>query len=116
MFEKRKQRLISRKAFHVRFLNTLAIALLLLFFALFLGMLGYHYLEDLDWIDSFLNASMILGGMGPVAELKTVDGKIFAGCYALFSGIFFLGLFGIIAAPILHRALHRFHLENEGNN
>ena len=74
-------------------------------------MLGYHALENLSWIDSFLNASMILGGMGPVNELKTEAGKLFAGLYALFSGIVFLVIAGIIFAPLVHRLLHRFHFE-----
>lgn len=74
-------------------------------------MCGYHYFEKLSWLDSFLNAAMILGGMGPVNVLHTRAGKIFAGCYALFSGIVFLAVAGLLFAPLVHRLLHRFHLE-----
>lgn len=81
--------------------------------ALSAGVLGYHFIEGLPWVDAFLNASMILGGMGPVNELHSEAGKIFAGCYALFSGIIFIVVAGIFFAPILHRFLHRFHLEGE---
>ncbi|MEZ5319961.1 MAG: hypothetical protein R2752_21345 [Vicinamibacterales bacterium] len=76
-----------------------------------LGMAGYHELEGLSWIDAYLNASMILGGMGPVAELHTTAGKLFAGTYALFAGIVFLVTAGVAFAPVVHRAMRRFHLE-----
>jgi hypothetical protein len=79
--------------------------------ALLIGMIGYHVLESMSWVDSFVNASMILSGMGPVGELKTTAGKIFAGCYALFSGVAFLTSIGLIFAPVFHRFLHKFHLE-----
>jgi hypothetical protein len=80
--------------------------------ALFVGVFGYHTLEGLPWIDALLNASMILGGMGPVNELRTDAGKIFASIYALFSGLVFMIVAGILFTPILHRFLHRFHLES----
>ena len=73
--------------------------------------MGYHLLEGLSWLDAFLNAAMILGGMGPVSELKTSGGKLFAGCYALYSGIVFLLSVGVVLVPLLHRFLHHFHLE-----
>ena len=76
-----------------------------------LGMAGYHYFEGLSWVDSYANASMILSGMGPLSPLSTESGKIFAGTYALFSGLTFITLVGIVLAPIVHRALHRLHLE-----
>ena len=79
--------------------------------ALFAGMLGYHYFEHLTWVDSFVNAAMILSGMGPVDTLKTSGGKIFAGCYALFSGLAFITIIALILSPILHRFLIRAHLE-----
>jgi len=79
--------------------------------SLVIGMLGYHYLESLSWLDALVNASMILGGMGPVNPLHTAAGKIFASVYALYSGIIFLVVVGILFAPIYHRFLHRFHLE-----
>lgn len=81
-------------------------------------MLGYHELERLPWVDSFLNAAMILGGMGPVNMLYTNAGKIFAGLYALFSGIIFLLVVGILFTPLVHRFMHRFHFgvdDSSGN-
>ncbi len=79
--------------------------------ALFGGMLGYHSFEHLSWVDSFVNAAMILSGMGPVDTLKTSAGKIFAGCYALFSGLAFITIIALILSPILHRFLIRAHLD-----
>jgi hypothetical protein len=75
------------------------------------GTAGYHYWGDLAWIDSLLNASMILSGMGPVGDLHTTAGKLFASGYALFSGLFFIASSAILMAPVMHRVLHRFHLE-----
>jgi hypothetical protein len=83
----------------------------MLIFALAVGMCGYHGFEAMPWVDSFCNASMILSGMGPMGELKTEGGKIFAGCYALFSGLAFIVVVGVILAPVVHRFLHKFHLE-----
>jgi hypothetical protein len=73
-------------------------------------MAGYHWLEGLCWLDAYVNAAMILGGMGPVAEPHTAAGKLFAGTYALFAGIIFLVVAGVVFAPVAHRTLHRFHL------
>jgi hypothetical protein len=75
-----------------------------------IGVLGYHFLGGLSWIDSLLNASMILGGMGPVDPLHSSTAKIFASCYALFSGLAFIGIASLIVAPFAHRLLHRFHV------
>ena len=111
ILEHRNQRLLSLGAFIGRVALYTAIAVLLVLGALGAGMLGYHELEDLPWIDSFLNASMILGGMGPVNELHTEAGKLFAGLYALFSGLVFLVGAGLVLAPMVHRLLHRFHFE-----
>lgn len=80
---------------------------------LFIGMAGYHWLEDLTWVDAYVNAAMILGGMGPVDQLHTAAGKLFAGSYALFAGLVFLLAVGAMAAPLLHRAMHRFHLDEK---
>jgi hypothetical protein len=77
--------------------------------------IGYHRFEGMTWIDSFANAAMILSGMGPLTELHTNGGKVFAGCYALFSGLVFIAVAGIVLAPAVHRLLHRFHLEREGS-
>jgi hypothetical protein len=85
----------------------------LIFSALGIGVLGYHEFESLPWIDSLLNASMILGGMGPVDPVKTVAGKLFASFYALFSGIVFLVAVAVIFTPLFHRFLHKFHLAED---
>ncbi len=76
-------------------------------------MLGYHYFEAMDWIDAFANAAMILSGMGPLEPLKTAGGKLFAGCYALYSGLALIAATGVLFGPIVHRVLHRFHMELE---
>jgi hypothetical protein len=75
-------------------------------------MIGYHHFEHMDWVDAYVNASMILSGMGPVSVLQTEGGKIFAGSYALFSGIAFLVVIAIIIAPVFHRFMHKFHIED----
>lgn len=89
-----------------------AMALTLVSVSLAIGVGGYHYLGGLGWVDSLLNASMILGGMGPVDLLQTREAKLFAAFYALFSGIVFLGVAGIMLAPVAHRVLHYLHLED----
>ena len=81
--------------------------------AVAIGVLGYHLLAKLPWVDSFLNASMILGGMGPVDKLETTPAKLFAAFYALFSGLVFIALMGIVLAPWAHRILHRFHMDED---
>lgn len=113
MYEHHKQPLASQRVFARRLMLNGLIGSLLLVFSLGIGMLGYHFLEGLSWIDSLLNASMILGGMGPVNRVKTDAGKIFASFYALYSGVVLLASVGVLAAPILHRFLHRFHLADE---
>jgi len=113
MFEHHKQPLASPSEFAKRMLRYSLFAAGIILFSLGLGILGYHYFESLSWIDSLLNASMILGGMGPVNTLQTNAGKIFASFYALYSGIIMLASVGILATPILHRFLHYFHLELE---
>jgi hypothetical protein len=81
--------------------------------ALGIGMAIYHWVEGLGWPDAFLNAAMLLGGMGPVAQLQTTAGKWLAGLYALFAGVVFLVLAGVMLAPVVHHVLHRFNLETE---
>lgn len=81
--------------------------------ALFLGITGYHFIAGFNWVDSLLEASMILGGMGPVRELPRDSAKVFASIYALFSGVIFIALMGIILAPVVHRVLHKFHVGEE---
>ena len=111
MFEHHTQPLASQSEFARRMLRYGLVTAGIILLSLAIGMLGYHYLESLSWIDSLLNASMILGGMGPVNELKTNAGKIFASFYALYSGIILLASVGILATPVFHRFLHHFHLE-----
>ena len=103
--------MLSRAAFIRRMLGYGASALLIVAIALGAGMLGYHRFEQLSWLDSFLNAAMILGGMGPVDAVHSNAGKLFAGCYALFAGLIFLVAVGILFTPAVHRLLHRFHVE-----
>ena len=91
--------------------RNLVIGVVLILIALYIGMLGYHEFESMPWVDSFINASMILSGMGPVNEMKTEAGKIFAGCYALFSGLAFIAIVVIIWSPIFHRFFRKIHLE-----
>ena len=113
MFEHKKKPLISRAAFMARIALYAAIAFGIVCGSLAMGMIGYRLLEGFSWIDSLLNASMILGGMGPVNQLQTNGGKLFASLYALYSGIVFLVTTGFVLAPLLHRFLHRFHLESD---
>mgnify|MGYP003376435215 CR=1 FL=1 len=112
MYEHRSQPLLSRPLFLRRMLGHGLIALSLLVVSLAIGVLGYYLTEGLPWLDAVLNASMILGGMGPVNELHTAGGKLFASAYALFSGMAFLAIAGIVVAPLAHRILHRLHLES----
>lgn len=101
----------SRKTYIKKLTRNLLIGFSILVFSLLLGMIGYHHYEKMSWIDAYLNAAMILSGMGPVGQLQSVAGKIFAGSYALFSGIIFLVAMAIVLAPSLHHFFHKFHLE-----
>lgn len=119
MFEKRTQPLLSHRHFVLRTLQYAAFSAGLLSFSLLLGMVGYHACAGIGWIDAFYNASMILTGMGPALNIESLpltptqqDGvKIFAGLYALYSGVVFLAASGLILSPILHRFFHRLHLD-----
>ena len=113
MYERKKQKLISRKKFYSRIFKAVILDFFIILFSLMLGVTGYHFINDMPWVDAFVNASMILGGMGPVDALKNDTAKIFAGFYALFSGIAFLTGFAVLIAPLYHRFLHKFHLESE---
>jgi hypothetical protein len=110
-FEHRGQALLPRKTFLRRFIFTASISVLILLIWVLIGMIGYHGLAGLGWVDSFLNTAMIVGGMGPVDPLNNDAAKIFAGFFAIFSGVLFLSAFALMAAPIFHRFLHKFHLE-----
>lgn len=109
--EHRLEPLLPRRDFLRRQLRYTGLAAGLLIVSLGIGVLGYHGFEGLPWLDALLNASMILGGMGPVDPLRTSGGKVFASLYALFSGVIFLVSVGVLLAPLVHRVLHRFHLE-----
>ncbi|MBY8989112.1 MAG: hypothetical protein KGD61_11710 [Candidatus Lokiarchaeota archaeon] len=113
MYEHRTQELIPHSRFLLRLIFHASLAILIVIVSLGLGIIGYHQTEGLSWMDSLLNAAMILGGMGPVNELQTTSGKLFASFYSLFSGIIFLVSVGVIFAPVFHRLLHYFHLEAE---
>lgn len=101
-------RLIQRLAINF------AIGAGLILLSLFVGMLAYHYFEDLNWLDSFGHAAMILGGMGPYSEPKSEGGKLFEGFYALYSGLLLIGVTGLILAPIIHHVMHLYHLPDDG--
>lgn len=113
MFEHRSQPLLDRRAFLRRLAGSTTLGLGLIALSLYIGMLGYHVFERLTWIDSFLNASMILGGMGPVEQPQTYAGKLFAGMYALYCGLAVILVAGIMFAPLVHRVIHKFHVERE---
>jgi len=115
MYERLKQPLLTRAQFATRVALHLLVAVGTAAIALFAGILGYHVLGRLPWIDSLLNASMILGGMGPVDTLQTSGAKLFASFYALFSGIVFIALQGVLLAPFIHRLMHRMHIDESGN-
>ncbi|MEN9664331.1 MAG: hypothetical protein RLZZ326_694 [Planctomycetota bacterium] len=113
MFEHRRESLLPRQAFARRVAWHLSIATGLVALALGFGVLGYHRLGGLPWIDALLNASMILGGMGPVDPMTSSAGKLFASFYALFSGLVFIGVASLVIAPFGHRIMHRLHIEEE---
>lgn len=112
MYEHKREPLLTRAEFALRVLWHFSAAILASAIALLAGVLGYRFLAGLGWVDSLLNASMILGGMGPVDALTTNAAKVFASCYALFSGLVFIGLLGILLAPFIHRVMHKLHLES----
>lgn len=111
---KDKKTLAQTHYFHV--LRSSLLGLMLISGALGIGILGYHIFEEMPWIDAFLNASMILSGMGPVSKLVTPAGKIFAGMYALFSGLAFIGIVVIMLSPIVHKFFRKIHLQSGSEN
>jgi hypothetical protein len=113
-FEHKRQPLASRRLFARRLAGSFALSTTIITLSLLGGMAGYHHFERMAWIDAFVNASMILSGMGPLGSLQTWNGKAFAGLYALYSGLVLILAMGIVIAPIVHRVLHRFNLEAEG--
>jgi hypothetical protein len=113
MYEHHDEPLATQQVFVRRLALNGLIGFLLMMFSLGIGVAGYHFFEGLSWIDALLNASMILGGMGPVNPIQTNVGKVFASFYALYSGVVLLASVGVLATPILHRFLHHFHLADE---
>lgn len=114
MFEHRKESLLPRRRFLARLANSAALALTFLILSLVAGMFGYRLTEGLSWVDAYLNAAMLLGGMGPVNPPVTFWGKIFAGTYAMYCGLAVIMIAGILLAPLAHRILHKFHLADAG--
>ena len=110
--ERRTHPLAPRSVFARRLALSVLVSSAVVALSLAAGMAGYHWLEHLGWVDSFANASMILSGMGPLDPIRTTAGKLFAGVYALFSGVAFLTTVGFFLMPVLHRLLHTFHLES----
>ena len=110
LYEHRSQPLLPRRLFFLRALSHIGLASILGALALGIGILGYHFLAGLAWLDSLLNAAMILGGMGPVDRINSTAGKWFASFYALFGGTVFIATASIIVTPFVHRLLHRLHL------
>jgi hypothetical protein len=113
VYEHRHTRPLPRPAYYRRLAGHFLVAVAIICGSLLIGMWGYHALEGLTWLDAFTNAAMLLGGEGPLAPPHTPAGKIFAGLYALYSGILFIAVAGLILAPVVHRLLHRFHWEQD---
>ncbi|EGW20538.1 hypothetical protein [Methylobacter tundripaludum] len=113
MFERRYEKLAPISVFVRRMAASVAMAGILIAVALSIGVIGYHWIAGFDWVDSLLEASMILGGMGPVNSLATTGAKMFASGYALFSGLVFIAIMGIVLAPATHRMLHKFHIDED---
>ena len=111
MYERKHQKIAPSSVFMRRMVVHILMAGLLSAVVLFIGVAGYHWIAGLGWVDSLLEASMILGGMGPVNPVTTTGAKIFASGYALFSGLVFIALIGIVLAPAVHRMLHKFHAD-----
>ncbi|HYU31763.1 MAG TPA: hypothetical protein VEW48_06340 [Thermoanaerobaculia bacterium] len=118
MYENRTEPLLSRRAFFLRLGRHAAVSGGLILGSLALGMAGYRLTTGMDWIDALLNAAMILTGMGPVATDHPLDtsAKLFATFYALYSGVAFLGIAGLLIAPVAHRLLHTLHVDPDGGN
>ena len=111
MYERRTEPVLPTSRFLRRLATHGLVALALVAVSLLIGTLGYHSLAHLAWIDAFLNASMLLGGMGPVGEITTASGKLFAAFFALYAGLMLIGVTTLVLAPVIHRILHTVHLE-----
>ena len=112
-YERRADQLATRSIFIKRVAGSLIIALGVIVVVLLAGICGYHFIAGFNWIDSLLEASMILGGMGPIKELPNDDAKVFASIYALFSGLILIAVMGIVLSPVVHRIMHKFHVDEK---
>jgi hypothetical protein len=113
IYERRNEPLLPRTKFFMRMVEHGLVAIAIVAGSLLMGVFGYHFIEGLSWIDSLLNSAMLLGGMGPTSELHSTAGKLFASFYALYAGLVFLGVAGLLFAPLFHRLMHRFHLQKD---
>lgn len=111
LYEHGGQPLLPRHRFVQRMWQHFLVAIILIAVSLLVGMIGYHWLARMSWLDSFLNAAMLLGGMGPVGDIPTASGKVFAGVYALYAGLVLIASAAVLLTPVLHRVMHRVHLE-----
>jgi hypothetical protein len=111
MLETKQQPLAPFSVFRKRIIKSFLLGMLILFICLMIGVLGYHYSDNIPWIDALHNAAMILSGMGPVVEIKSTSGKLFSTFYALFSGVIFITNIGVILAPAIHRFFHSLHVQ-----
>jgi hypothetical protein len=116
VYEHRTEPLLTRLEFARRVAGHFGYSILAIAIALGAGVIGYHLLAGFGWVDSLLNASMILGGMGPVDPLSTSAAKVFASLYALFSGLVFIGILGLLLAPFIHRVMHKLHMDYEDDS
>jgi hypothetical protein len=113
VFEKKHHALAPKRVYYKRLLVSFLTAVAFLSLSLVIGIFGYHILGKLSWMDALVNASMILGGMGPVDQIHSNNGKVFTSIYAIYSGVSFLTAFSILIAPALHRLMHKFHLSDD---
>jgi hypothetical protein len=116
LFERSDQPVLPWRGYVRRQLLSLGLGAVLVLASLIIGMAGYRGAEGMSWTDAFLNSAMLLGGMGPVSDIHTEVGKIFAGAYALYCGLAIIGIAGVILAPAVHRVLHHFHLQEKGDD
>ena len=115
-WERRHEPLADTATYRARLVHSACVMLALIAVSLAIGMAGYHHFAHMtSWVDCLYNAAMILGGMGPVAEMPDDAAKVFASVYAIYSGVVLLASVGVLISPVLHRVLHRFHLESEGD-
>ena len=114
LYEHKADRPLSTRAFVRRMMNHGLLVTAVVTLSVFLGTLGYHFLGLEAWLDSFVNACMLLGGMGQVGDVQPVAGKVFSAFFSLYSGLVFVVCLTTLFAPVLHRIMHKFHFESEG--